>query len=89
MNTTVHLNSKLLHSNECLSPYFQNSRGLRQGDPLFPLFVLLWRPLALSLSRCYLSGLQVRSMGGVGVNVSHLLLDDYILRGITRLDAFF
>ena len=63
------------------SGFFQSSRGLRQGDPLSPyLFVIIMEAFS-SLLRSVVGGgfvvaCKVRSRGGEGVQVSHLLFGD-------------
>ena len=65
--------------------FFQNSRGLRQGDPLSPyLFVIGMEALSQLLNRAvdgnYLSGSKIASRDGDGSVVSHLLyVDDTLL----------
>ena len=63
------------------SGFFQNSRGLRQGDPLsLYLFVLAMEALSCLLRRVreggYLFGFKVFGRNGEGLEVSHLLLAD-------------
>ena len=65
--------------------FFGSSRGLRQGDPLFPLlFLLIMEVLSRLLKKteeCNLiRGFYVGAMNSVGVHISHLLfVDDTIL----------
>ena len=65
--------------------FFQNSRGLRQGDPLSPyLFVIGMEALSRLLNRAvdgnFLSGSQIVGRDGVGSVISHLLyVDDTLL----------
>ena len=61
--------------------FFQNSRGLRQGDSLFPyLFILAMKTLSCLLSRAkedgFINGFLVGGKSGVGVEMSHLLFAD-------------
>ncbi|WKA05206.1 hypothetical protein VitviT2T_023185 [Vitis vinifera] len=63
------------------SGFFQNSRGLRQGDPLSPyLFVITMEVLSCLLRRVisggFLSRWRVRGRGGEGILISHLLFAD-------------
>ena len=65
--------------------FFGSSRGLRQGDPLFPLlFLLIMEVLSRLLKKteeCNLIlGFHVGAGNFVGVSISHLLFaDDTIL----------
>ena len=61
--------------------FFQNSRDLRQGDPLSPyLFVIGMEALSRLLNRAvdgnYLSGSKIAERDGVGTIISHLLYAD-------------
>ena len=61
--------------------FFQNSRGLRQGDPLSPyLFVLGMEALSSLINRAvrggFLSGCRIGGREGVGTQVTHLLFAD-------------
>ncbi|KAL6323455.1 hypothetical protein AAG906_039025 [Vitis piasezkii] len=63
------------------SGFFQNSRGLRQGDPLSPyLFVITMEVFSCLLRRAisggFLSRWRVRGRGGEGILISHLLFAD-------------
>ena len=63
--------------------FFQNSRGLRQGDPLSPyLFVIAIVALSCMLKRAveggFLTPCEVRGKGNERVDVSHLLFADDI-----------
>nr|CAN82017.1 hypothetical protein VITISV_003416 [Vitis vinifera] len=63
------------------SPFFQSSRGLRQGDPLSPyLFVIAMEVFSSMLRRAisggYLSGWRVSGRRGEGLQISHLLFVD-------------
>ena len=61
--------------------FSQNSRSLRQGDPLSPyLFVIGMEALSRLLNRAidgnYLSGSKIAEMDGIGTFISHLLYAD-------------
>ena len=61
--------------------FFSNSKGLRQGDPLFPyLFVLGMEVLSALIRRAidggFISGCRLRGRRGMEMNVSHLLFAD-------------
>ena len=60
--------------------FFQNSRGLRHGDPLSPyLFVIGMEALSRLLDRAvdnYLSGSKIADRDGVRSVISHLLYAD-------------
>ncbi|RVW95287.1 Transposon TX1 uncharacterized 149 kDa protein [Vitis vinifera] len=61
--------------------FFQNSKGLRQGDPLSPyLFVIAMEVFSAFLKRAveggYLSGCRVKGRSEEGVLISHLLFAD-------------
>ena len=61
--------------------FFQNSRGLRQRDPLSPyLFVIGMEALSRLLNRAvdgnYLYGSKIADRDGVGSEISHLLYAD-------------
>ena len=61
--------------------FFQNSRGLRQGDSLsLYLFVLAMEALSCLLGRAredgFLTGFKVNGRGGEGLEVTHLLFAD-------------
>ena len=63
------------------SGFFQNTRGLRQGDPLSPyLFVIRMEALSYLINRVvsegFLLGCRVWGRGGEGVQVTHLLFAD-------------
>ena len=62
------------------SCFFPSSRGLRQGDPLSPLFVIVMEVFSCLLRRAnsegYLSGWQVRDRSGDEILISHLLFVD-------------
>ena len=67
--------------NGSLSGFFQSSRGLRQGDPLFPyLFVITIEVFSCLLRRAisggFLSGWRVRGRSGEGILILHLLFVD-------------
>ena len=72
--------------------FFQNSRGLRQGDPLSPyLFVIGMEALTRLLNRAvignYLSGSKIIGRDGVVSVISHLLYaDDTLLLCGARKD---
>jgi hypothetical protein len=61
--------------------FFGSSRGLRQGDPLFPLlFVLVMDAFSRMLSRAmeggFLSGFRVDNLNNTPLEISHLLFAD-------------
>ena len=61
--------------------FFQNSRGLRQGDSLsLYLFVLAMEALSCLLGRAredgFLTSFKVNGRGGEGLEVTHLLFAD-------------
>ena len=67
--------------NETPSGFFQNSRGLRQQDPLSPyLFVIAMEALSCLLKRAkeggFLSGWRIRGKGKKRGKISHLLFVD-------------
>ena len=67
--------------NETPSGFFQNSRGLRQQDPLSPyLFVIAMEALSCLLKRAkeggFLSGWRIRGKGKKRGEISHLLFVD-------------
>ncbi|RVW76410.1 hypothetical protein CK203_056618 [Vitis vinifera] len=83
--------NSMLKSNNCGVPCFlQSSKGLRQGDPLLYLFMLATEVLNCLPRRAreggYLSGFKVRSKGGEGMEVSHLLFvnDTLVFCGATH-----
>ena len=66
------------------SGFFNSSRGLRQGDPLFPLLFLLVMEMLSKLFKKteeggFIRGFQVGSMIGEDMGVSHLLFADDII----------
>ena len=59
--------------------FFQNTRGLRQEDPILPyLFVIGMEALSCLINRAVRRG-EIRGMGGNGIQVSHLLFADNML----------
>ena len=61
--------------------FFPSSRGLRQGDPLFPyLFVIGMEALSCMINRAvdgnYISGRRVAIGRGEDMSISHLLYAD-------------
>ena len=61
--------------------FFNSSRGLRQGDPLFPyLFILGMEILSCLISRAkedsFIEGFWVKERNDAGVEVSHLFFAD-------------
>ena len=67
--------------NGSLTGFFQNSRGLRQGDPFSPyLFVIGMEAFSRLLNRAvdgnYLSESKIADRDGVGTIISHLLYAD-------------
>ncbi|RVW29094.1 hypothetical protein CK203_112342 [Vitis vinifera] len=61
--------------------FFQSTRGLRQGDPIsLTCFVLGMETLSCLINRVvrggFLTGCRLRSKGGSGIQVSHLLFVD-------------
>ena len=72
------------------SDFFQNSRGLRQEDPLSSyLFVIAIEVFSCLLRRVisggFLSGWRVRGKSGEGVQISHLLFTDDTLDFVRSL----
>ena len=61
--------------------FFPSSRGLRQGDPLFPyLFVMGMEVLSILIQRVtnggYISGCVIKGRGEADLNISYLLFAD-------------
>ena len=61
--------------------FFPNSKGLRQGDPLFPyLFILGMEVLSILLRRAmtsgFISGCNIKGREGAALSISHLLYAD-------------
>ncbi len=70
--------------NGTTSGFFNSSRGLRQGDPLFPLLFLLFMEMLSKLFKKteeggFIRGFQVGSAIGEDMGVSHLLFADDII----------
>ena len=84
----ISIASFLVHVNGT-SGFLQSSKGLRQGNPLLYLFMLATEVLNCLPRRAreggYLSGFKVRSKGGEGMEVSHLLFvnDTLVFCGAT------
>ena len=78
MKWCVSMASFYIIVNGSLAGFFRNSRGLRQGDPLYPyLFVIgmeeFSRLLKLAVDGNYLSRSKIVERGGVESSISHLL----------------
>ena len=70
--------------NGSLADFFESSRGLRQGDPLSPMFFVMMEVLSKMMKKAegagLLRGFRANGRRGRGVCVSHLLfVDDTIL----------
>ena len=80
--TTVHF-SVLVNGSP--TGFFDSSRGLRQGDPLFSLlFLLIMEVLSRILKKIeeggLIQGFRVGPINSTGIHISHLLfVDDTIL----------
>ena len=80
--TTVHF-SVLVNGSP--TGFFDSSRGLRQGDPLFSLlFLLIMEVLSRFLKKIeeggLIQGFRVGPINSTGIHISHLLfVDDTIL----------
>ena len=64
--------------------FFPSTRGLRKGDPLSPLLVLiimeaLSRMLEKAVEKGYISGILVSKPNGSELMISHLLFTDDML----------
>ena len=67
--------------NGTLVGFFNNSKGLRQGNPLFPyLFILGMEALSCLIKKAvsggFLTDYRVKGRGGEGVQLTHLLYTD-------------
>ncbi|XP_075499933.1 uncharacterized protein LOC142538505 [Primulina tabacum] len=66
--------------NGSLSGFFGSTRGLRQGDPLYPMpFILGAEYLSRGLDRLYLQHPELRYRSGCDILISHLAYADDVI----------